>query len=49
MAGKTDKDIADQNNEITTSDWFAWYTDIQLKMQKVIEENKKIGDDIIRR
>jgi hypothetical protein len=32
VAGKTDKDIADQNNEITTSDWFAWYTDIQLKM-----------------
>ena len=49
MAGKTDKDIKDPDTDIQNADWLAWYTDIQIKMQKVIEENKKVEDDIMRR
>jgi hypothetical protein len=43
------KDIKDPNNDILNADWLAWYTDIQIKMQKVVEDNKKIEDDILRR
>lgn len=46
MAGK---DIKDPNNDILNADWLTWYTDIQIKMQKVLEENKKIENDILRR
>ena len=49
VAGKTDKDIKDPDTDIQNADWLAWYTDIQIKMQKVIEENKKVEDDIKRR
>lgn len=49
LAGKTDKDIRDPDSEIQNADWLAWYTDIQIKMQKVVEENKKVEDDILRR
>lgn len=49
MAGKTDKDIRDPDTDIQNADWLAWYTDIQIKMSKVIEENKKVEDDILRR
>ena len=43
------KDIKDPNNDILNADWLSWYTDIQIKMQKVTEENKKIENDILRR
>lgn len=49
VAGKTDKDIADPNNDIVNAEWLAWYTDIKIKMEKVVEENKKVEDDILRR
>ena len=42
VAGKTDKDIADPNNDIVNAEWLAWYTDIKIKMEKVVEENKKV-------
>ena len=42
VAGKTDKDIADPNNDIVNAEWLAWYTEIKIKMEKVVEENKKI-------
>ena len=43
------KDIKDPNNDIQNADWLSWYTEIQIKMQKVNEENKKIENDILRR
>ena len=43
------KDIKDPNNDIQNADWLSWYNEIQIKMQKVNEENKKIENDILRR
>jgi len=42
-------DLSNPSPDIKTTDWLQWYTEIQTKLQKVKEENKKIDDDTSRR
>jgi len=42
-------DLSNPSTDIKTTDWLQWYTEIQIKLQKVKEENKKIEDDTTRR
>lgn len=37
------------SQDIKPSDWLQWYCEIQTKLQKVKEENKKVEDDINKR
>ena len=43
------KDITDPHNDITTTEWYKWSFEIQSKLIKVQDENKKIENDIKRR
>lgn len=37
------------SQDIKTSDWLQWYSEIQTKLHKVKEENRKIQDDTNKR
>ena len=39
----------DPNGVITQQEWYQWYVDVQQRLAKVNEENKKIEGDIDRR
>jgi hypothetical protein len=34
---------------VKTNEWYQWFCEIQIKLQKVQEENKKVEGDILRR
>ena len=42
-------DLSNPSPDTKTTDWLQWYTEIQVKLQKVKEDNKKIEDDTNRR
>ena len=47
IAGVTDLEIPP--TDVKTNEWYQWFCEIQIKLQKVQEENKKIEGDILRR
>ena len=42
-------DLSNPSSDIKTNEWYQWFCEIQVKLQKVKEENKKIDDDTQRR
>jgi hypothetical protein len=42
-------DLNNAPSDIKTTDWLQWYSEIQMKLQKVKEENYKIEADISKR
>ena len=42
-------DLQNPSTNVKTNEWYQWFCEIQMKLQKVEEENKKVEGDIHRR